>query len=117
VFHTDVVVSGRSGSLRFAGFAGASFFKVKADLLERIQFTQTYPYDTVQVTGTPAQKAEDSPVGWNVGASLDYAFSPHFGLGIQGRFSGASAELAAGQNKIKVDAGGLDVAFGVRIYF
>lgn len=117
VVHSDVVVSGRSGSLRFGVFAGASFFNVKADLLERVQYSQTYPYDTVTVTGTPLQKAEDSPIGWNAGASVDYALGAHFGLGVQGRFSRAKAELAAGQGTVKVDVGGLDVAFGVRIYF
>ncbi len=117
VVHADVVVSGTSGSLRFGAFAGASFFKVEADVLERIQYTQTYPYDTVQVTGTPLLKAKDSPIGWNAGASLDYAVAAHFGLGIQGRWSSAKAELAAGQGTVKVDAGGFDAAFGVRIYF
>lgn len=117
VVHSDVVVGGRSGSLRFGVFAGASFFNVKADLLERVQYDQTYPYDTVTVTGTPHQKAEDSPIGWNAGASLDYALGAHFGLGVQGRYSRAKAELTGGQNTVKVDAGGLDVAFGVRIYF
>lgn len=115
--HADVVVSGRSGSLRFGAFAGPSFFNVKADVLERIQYDQTYPYDTVQVTGTPLLKAEDRPTGWNAGASLDYGLGSHFGLGIQGRWSAAKAELAAGQTRVKVDAGGLDLAFGVRIYF
>jgi hypothetical protein len=117
VVHSDVVVGGRSGSLRFGVFAGASFFKVQADVLERIQYDHTYPYDTVQVTGTPLQKAEDSPIGWNAGASLDYALGAHFGLGVQGRWSSAKAEMDTGQGKVKVDAGGLDLAFGVRIYF
>jgi hypothetical protein len=117
VVHSDVVVGGRSGSLRFGVFAGASFFNVKADVLERIQYDHTYPYDTVQVTGTPVQKAEDSPIGWNAGASFDYALGARFGLGVQGRFSRAKAELATGQGTVKVDVGGLDVAFGVRIYF
>ena len=119
VVHSDVVVSGRSGSLRYGAFAGASFFSAKADVVERIQYDQTYPYDTVQVTGTPLQKAEDSPIGWNAGGSLDYALGVHFGLGVQGRYSRAKAELAADQGKVKVkvDVGGLDLAFGVRIYF
>ena len=117
VVHSDVVVGGRSGALRFGAFAGASFFNVKADVLERIQYDQTYPYDTVTVTGTPLQKAQDSPIGWNAGASLDYALGARFGLGVQGRYSRAKAELAAGQGTVKIDVGGLDLAFGVRIYF
>lgn len=117
VFHSDLVVSGRSGALRFGVFGGASFFNVKADVLERVQYDQSYPYDTVTVTGTPHQKADDSPIGWNAGASLDFALGTHFGLGVQGRYSRAKAELTGGQDPVKVDAGGLDVAFGVRIYF
>ena len=117
VIHTDLVVSGRSGAWRFGVFGGASFFKVKADVLERIQYDHTYPYDTVTVTGTPHQTAEDSPTGWNAGASIDYALGTRFGLGVQGRWSSAKAELETGQGTVTIDAGGLDVAFGVRIYF
>jgi hypothetical protein len=117
VVHSDLVISGRSGAWRFGVFGGASFFNVKADVLERIQYDHTYPYDTVTVTGTPHQTAEDSPIGWNAGASVDFALGTHFGLGVQGRWSSAKAELAAGEGTVKIDAGGLDVAFGVRIYF
>ena len=54
---------------------------------------------------------------YEVGASVDFALGTHFGLGVQGRWSSAKAELAAGEGTVKIDAGGLDVAFGVRIYF
>lgn len=115
--HVDLVVGGRSGSLRFGAFAGPSFFKIEGDLLDRITYDQTYPYDTVRVTGTPLVKADDNPIGFNAGASLDFALGTHGGLGAQARFSRAKGELAAGQRKVTVDAGGFDLAVGVRIYF
>lgn len=116
--HVDLVVGGRSGSLRYAAFAGPSFFQVKADILDRIQYDHTYPYDTVRVTGTPVLQADDSPIGFNIGGSADYMLGSRAAVGVQARFSKASAELAAGESgKVKVDAGGLDIAVGIRIYF
>ena len=115
--HVDLVVGGRSGSLRFGVFAGPSFFKIEGDLLDRITYSHTYPYDTVTVTGTPLVKGDDNPIGFNAGGGLDYVLGAHGALGIQARFSRSKAELAADQGVVKVDVGGLDVAFGVRIYF
>lgn len=116
--HVDLVLRGGSGSLRFGAFAGPTFFKIKADIVNKVDYQHTYPYDTVQVTGTPVLEADDSPIGFNAGASVDYMLGAHAALGAQARFSGASAQLAAGDSgKVKVDVGGLDVAVGIRIYF
>jgi hypothetical protein len=116
--HVDLVIRGGSGSLRYGAFAGPSFFQVKADVLDRVQYEHTYPYDTVRVTGTPVLEADDSPIGFNVGVSADYMLGSRAAVGAQARFSRASAKLAAGESgQVKVDVGGLDVGVGLRIYF
>lgn len=116
--HLNLVVFGKSGSLDLSAWGGVSLFKVEADLLQNVVYSQQYPYDTVTVTSVPVGKAKDSPIGFNVGASVDYRFSRSIGLGIQGRFARAKAKLTAGSNPtVEVDAGGLQVGGGLRIYF
>jgi opacity protein-like surface antigen len=116
--HFDLVYAGRSGSLEFAVFAGASRIKVETDVVERIEFSHDYPFDSATLTGLPATTVEDSPFGFNVGGSLDYVLNKNFGLGAQVRFSRATAKLVPAQGaSLDIDAGGFQVAAGLRIFF
>ena len=116
--HLDLVYFGRSGSLGFGVFAGVTVFRVEADLLDTVQYTQTYPYDTATVTGATKTAASATPIGFNVGAGLDYHIGTNFGLGLQLRFSRGSAELVPSEgNKVSIDAGGLQVSAGARVFF
>lgn len=114
----DLMVRTGSSPLELVLAAGVSFLKVEADLVQRIEYTQTYPYDSVTVTGVPTSKFSDSPVGWNVSGSVDYHIGSRFGLGVQARFSRAKAKLipVTGQT-VEIDAGGLQLGGGFRLYF
>lgn len=117
--HLDLVFTGSTGSLDVNLFAGATLFKVESALIDQIRYTHSYPYDNVTVSSpVPTRIVEDSPVGFNIGASLDYRLGGSFGLGAQVRFSRGTAELApvAGQT-LSIDAGGLQVGGGLRIFF
>jgi hypothetical protein len=116
--HLSLVFFGKSGNLDLSAWGGVSLFKVEADLLQNVEYSQAYPYDSVTVTSVPLGKGEDSPIGFNIGASVDYRFSKSIGLGVQGRFARAKAKLAAGGSpEVEVDAGGLQLGGGLRIYF
>jgi hypothetical protein len=115
--HLSVVFFGHSGNLDLSGWAGVSLFKVKADIVQDVQYSQAYPYDTVTVTNVPTAQADDSPIGFNAGASVDYRFSKTIGLGVQARYARAKAKLAGVDQEIEVDAGGFQVGGGLRIYF
>jgi opacity protein-like surface antigen len=116
--HVGLVYSGSSGSLGYFLFGGGSLIKVEADLLQSVQYRQSYPYDEVTLTGTPTLAASDRPTGFHVGGALDYRLGKNFGLGAQARFSRATAKLAPPQGSaIEVSAGGFDVAAGLRVYF
>ena len=118
-FHLGLVLTGSGGSLDYSVFAGPSMIKVESDVLDRIQYSHTYPFDTVTVTATPARSLDDNPIGFHVGGSLDFHFSERFGLGTKVRFSQAKAKLvpADGGQEIELDAGGLQITGGVRIFF
>jgi hypothetical protein len=99
-------------------FAGVSLFKVRADLIDHIQYTQAYPYDTVSAVSAPMAAVQDNPVGFNLGAGLDQKLGGHFGLGVYGRYSRARAILRPSPgNALGLEAGGFQVGGGVRLFF
>jgi hypothetical protein len=122
-FDVDVAYSPptRSRHLDWALFAGVTFFKVEADLLDVPTFDERYPYDQLTVLSTPGRPIKENATGWNVGGRLDYRFgkSKTFGVGLQLRYSAASVELGApdATTKSTIDAGGLSVGAGLRAYF
>jgi hypothetical protein len=111
----------RSRHLDWALFAGVTFFKVEADLLDVPTFDERYPYDQLTVLSTPGRPIKENATGWNVGGRLDYRFgkSKSFGVGLQLRYSAASVELGAtdATTKSTIDAGGFSVGAGLRAYF
>jgi len=117
----DVAFARAAGHLDWALFAGATFFQVEADMLQTPTYDEKYPYDTLAIASTPSTKVKDSPVGMNVGGRLDYRFgsSRRFGIGAQVRYSRASAKLKATPDatEASVDAGGLSIGAGLRLYF
>jgi hypothetical protein len=122
-FDVDVAYSPttRSRHLDWALFAGVTFFKVEADLLDVPTFDERYPYDELTVLSTPGRPIKENATGWNVGGRLDYRFgkSKSFGVGLQLRYSAASVELGAtdATTKSTIDAGGISVGAGLRAYF
>lgn len=116
--HVNLVVFGASGALDLSAWAGVSFFKVEADVLQNVLYSQSYPYDTVTVTSAPQAKASDSPIGFNLGASVDWRFAKNIGLGIQGRYARAKAKFAVtNAPAAEVNAGGFQAGAGIRFYF
>jgi hypothetical protein len=116
--HLDLVGNLGSGKLGLAVFAGATLFSVQADLVDTIQYTHTYPYDAVTITGVPTKKVKDSPVGFNAGVRFDYKLGKTFGLGAQVRFSRATVKLVPTQgNSLDFEAGGLQAGAGLRVAF
>jgi opacity protein-like surface antigen len=116
--HVNVVVFGASGKLDLSAWVGVSFFKVAADVLENVVYSQSYPYDSVTVTSAPQTKASDSPIGWNLGASAERRFAKNIGFGIQVRYARAKAKFAVtNAPTVEVDAGGFQAGVGIRFYF
>jgi hypothetical protein len=117
----DAAFARSAGSFDYALFAGVTLFQVEADLVDVPTFDERYPYDVLTILSSPKRAVEESATGFNVGGRLDYRFgqSKRFGVGVQLRFSSASVELKANQDATaaKIDAGGLSVGGGLRIYF
>jgi hypothetical protein len=119
--YLDLAYARAAGHLDWALFAGATLFKVEADLLQQPTYDDVYPYDELSITATPSTTVTDSPTGFNVGGRLDYRFgrSRRFGAGVQVLYATASVKLKATPNATEAtfDAGGLSVGAGLRVYF
>jgi opacity protein-like surface antigen len=116
--HLDLAVLGTAGRIEWRAFAGPSVIGVAADLLRTVEYTHAYPYDMVTVTGTPMASTRGSAVGFNVGGGLEWPVARHLALGAQARLSHATVRLRpAAEDRVNVDAGGLQLAAGVRLDF
>jgi hypothetical protein len=102
-----------------AVFGGPTIFRVSQDLVSNAVYAETYPYDTVTFTSATTVKAERTKTGFNVGVDAGYRLSPKVGVGGLVRFSRAtvSLPLAGSASEVSADAGGPQVAGGVRFYF
>ena len=116
--HLDLAFLGGSGRLQWSAFAGPSLIGVKADLVQRVAYTQAYPYDTVTVTGTSFERSSATAVGFNLGAGLDWQVARHAAIGTQVRFSRATASLKpTADDRVDVHGGGAHVTAGLRLDF
>jgi len=117
----DLAYGRAAGPLDWALFAGATLFQVEADLLDEPTYDEAYPYDELAIASTPSTAVTDNPAGFNVGGRLDYRFgrARRFGAGVEVRYSTASVKLKAGPDatETRLDAGGLSVGAGLRLYF
>jgi hypothetical protein len=111
------VISSNRYDLAISG--GPSIFRVGQDLVSNVSYTETYPYDTVTFTGATTVRAERTKLGFNVGVDLGYKLSGNVGVGGLVRVSRAtpSFPLAGSAADVSADAGGVQVAGGVRFYF
>lgn len=116
--HLDLVYTATRGRLDLHLFAGPTRMSIGADLLSDVEYNQSYPYDSITVTGTPARAVSEAGFGFNFGGGVDYRVGKSFALGGQVRFSRAKAELiAAPQSPVEIEGGGLQIGLGARIVF
>jgi hypothetical protein len=99
--------------------AGPSFFRVRQELVTDVTFADTYPYDAPTFTTAASQRiTAKNAVGFNVGADIGLRLWRHAGVGGAVRFTRASVSLAIPNGTaVSSDAGGTQIAGGLRLYF
>jgi len=98
-------------------FAGPAYISVRQDMATRIQFTESYPFDTATFTGVETTSVSGGGAGVTAGVDVSYLVTKQFGIGGHARYSYASATLKPSAQPATVGLGGLQVAFGARILF
>lgn len=99
-------------------FGGPAWISVTQGVVEQINFSETYPYDTASFTSATVRDVKQSKAAFQVGADLSHFFSRRFGVGGGFRFSAATVGLPSlDSDVLSTKAGGLDVTAGIRLRF
>ena len=107
-----------SDRMRLVLTAGPSFMNVEQTLVTDVTYSETYPYDTAEFTGATTRRASRSATGFNAGADFTWMFSRRVGAGALVQIARARVRLSPGEGRsIAVDAGGVQFAGGLRLFF
>jgi hypothetical protein len=107
-----------SGPLRLVFSGGPSFFSVEQELVSTVVLTETYPFDTAAFSTVRTEKVKKTAAAFNVGADVMWMLTRSIGVGGILRFSRASVDLGAANNRtVSVDAGGFYGGGGLRVVF
>jgi hypothetical protein len=106
-------------------FGGPTFFQVKNDLISGISEGDVVEaggdFSSVSLQNISTTRPSESTVGFNIGIDGTYMFMRNAGIGAMVRYSRGSADLAApagtGAESFSIDAGGLEIAAGLRFRF
>jgi hypothetical protein len=91
---------------------------IEQTLVTDVEYSEAYPYDTAEFTGASTRRASRSATGFNAGADVTWMFSRQVGAGGLVQFSRARANVSPGEGRtIAVDAGGVQFAGGLRLFF
>lgn len=106
------------GALKILVFGGPTFFLVKQDVVTDLDFTDTYPFDTVTISDAITEERSGSALGFHVGGDVSYFFTPTLGVGGGARYSKGTLSFDNDDNAATSGSlGGFQVAGGLRLRF
>ncbi len=108
-----VIPAGRKMLITVAG--GPSFFSVTQSLVDSVQFSESYPYDTAALQPVTAASVSKSVTGYNGGVDVGYYFTRAIGVGVMARYAGATASLPVNDGSVSTKVGGFQAGVGVRV--
>lgn len=98
--------------------AGPSVFQIEQDLVERVAYSHSYPYDDAVFTGVTTTRSSENAVGFNAGADVSFRLTANVGVGLLIRYSHATSDgFSAAGAPVSVDVGGLHAGGGLRLAF
>jgi len=117
--HLDVEWRPLVGRVALAVFGGVCLVRVEADLVERVEFDEQYPYDEATFRAAVTQRERsDAGVGWSAGASVSHALGRRMAIALEARYTRARVELALpGGAAVPLDAGGLQLIAALSVGF
>jgi hypothetical protein len=102
----------------FTVMAGPSFYNISQDFIRGITISETPPFTEVTIDEVQKVSLKQNAVGINFGVDGTYEITRMIGAGVLARYTWAGAEFELGEgNTAKVNAGGFQLAGGVRVRF
>lgn len=117
--HFDLEWRPLVGRTEITVFGGVCLARVKADLVERVEYDDEYPYDEVSFRSAVTQRVNsDAGVGWSVGAAASRAVGDRWRLALRARYTRARVDLSPPEgDTTSVDAGGLKLTLALGFGF
>ena len=104
-----------SPSVDLALTGGVSFVRVDQDMVDRVFYSDEYPYDSAVFESATLTSVTGSALGYHVAADLMWRMGPRWGIGILTRYVRASVPFELnGEDAGTARAGGAQVGAGVR---
>lgn len=106
-----------AGKLHVVLAAGPTLMDVKQTVVIDVNYAEEFPYDTATFTGVDSKRASGTAMGFNAGVDFQWMFNPNLGAGALVRFSKATVDINVDSRIIQVEAGGTQIAAGIRLAF
>ncbi len=97
--------------------AGPSFFTVEQGLVTGVAYDESYPFDEASYRSATVRLERQQKVGFNAGADVTVRLGGSFGVGGMVRYAATTVDFTIDDRTLSLDAGGLQVAGGIRIMF
>jgi len=94
-------------------FGGVTIFNMTFDSISSFEWSESYPYDTAQITSVTIEQNKVKPIGFNAGVMINFMFSESAGINAIAAYSTGKGKV----NEIEVTAGGFKVLGGIVIAF
>ena len=105
------------GRLQVVLAGGPSIIDVKQTIVVDVKFSEEFPYDEATFTGVDTKRGTGTATGFNAGVDLQWMFNPKLGVGGLVRVTKATVDLSVDNRIVQVDAGGVQIAAGIRLAF
>jgi len=117
--HVRATFSSSPGKkLQFTVFGGAAFFTVKQGLVDRVSYTESYPYDTAAFGTATTHQESLSKMGFGAGADVAYYFTKNVGIGAVASIAKATIDATASDSStVSINVGGSSMGLGLRLRF
>ena len=105
------------GRLHVVVAGGPSIIDVKQTAVIDVNYSEEFPYDTATFSGVDSKRATGTGTGFNAGVDVQWMFTRNLGAGALVRVTKAAVDLPLDDRTIRVDAGGTQIAAGLRLAF
>ena len=119
IFYLDFIYKINFNKFSLGFFAGPAYFNSSAEVISGIEIQEVFPNDTVTISFS-TEKVKKSSFGFTGGLDLNYFFSSHLGVFVEGRYLSGSSTFTPSSQKvpgIKLTAGGLNIGVGLVFQF
>ena len=99
-------------------FGGPAYFLSKIELIKEIQYSYSYPYETISISANTEEVKKNS-FGFNAGTSFNYYIVKGFGIFVNAQYFSSSVDFEPTSDipGLKLTLGGFKAGAGLKILF